>query len=376
MKIGPFTYEHRTIRWPGLRTNGGAGGGSSGGGGYSDAVIRALTTRADGGALALATATAALESCVGAVGRAFLSADVEGRESVTAALTPDVMQTIGRGLMRAGQVLYLIDVGSGRLRLIPVDSWDIQGDPDEGSWIYRLTVAGPSRMHTYHDTPSASVLHFRYATDTSRPWVGNSPLDMASLAGRLSAETVNILADESSGPVGRLLGVPKDSSDTTMDLLKKDIKEARGNVGMIEKDWGNASDADADTKTYRYGAEPPQSLVNLVDTASREIYAACGFNPSLFQVGPAAALREAWRLALFGVVSPLGKLVQSECVAKLDSSIAISWGELKASDLSGRARSFQSMVGGGMSVPDAARNADLPMLDAPVVQVEETPPNE
>ena len=92
-------------------------------------LIRALTTRADGKALALATATGSLEACVGAVGRAFLSADVGGRESVTAALTPDVMQTIGRGLLRAGQVLYLIDLGSGRLRLIPVDSWDIHGRP-------------------------------------------------------------------------------------------------------------------------------------------------------------------------------------------------------------------------------------------------------
>ena len=76
---------------------------------------------------------------------------------------------------------------------------------------------------------------------------------------------------------------------------------------------------------------------------------------------------------MFGVVSPLGKLVQTECIAKLDSSIEISWGELKASDLSGRARSFQSMVGGGMSPADAARNADLPMLDAPVVKVEAPP---
>ena len=36
--------------------------------------------------------------------------------------------------------------------------------------------------------------------------VGNGPIQVAALAGTLSAETVKQLSDESSGPVGRLLG--------------------------------------------------------------------------------------------------------------------------------------------------------------------------
>ncbi len=76
----------------------------------------------------------------------------------------------------------------------------------------------------------------------------------------------------------------------------------------------------------------------------------------------AAATREAWRLALFGVLSPLGKLVESELKAKLEDSVTLSWQELRASDLSGRARAFQSMVGGGMPVADAVAIAGL-MVD-------------
>ena len=53
-------------------------------------------------------------------------------------------------------------------------------------------------------------------------------------------------------------------------------------------------------------------MVELVSVASREIYAACGFNAALWGGSQAASVREAWRLALFGVLSPLGRLVESE----------------------------------------------------------------
>ena len=82
-------------------------------------------------------------------------------------------------------------------------------------------------------------------------------------------------------------------------------------------------------------------------------------NPSLFQVGPAAALREAWRIALFGVVPPLGKMVQAELAAKLDDDITLGWTEMRASDLSGRARAFGSLVKSGLSIAAAAAEAGI-----------------
>ena len=97
----------------------------------------------------------------------------------------------------------------------------------------------------------------------------------------------------------------------------------------------------------------------LAQLASREIFAACGMNSSLFGEGDAASTREAWRLALFGVLSPLGKLVESELRYKMEDSVTLSWQELRASDLSGRARAFQSMVGGGMDVAQAVAIAGL-----------------
>ena len=104
-------------------------------------------------------------------------------------------------------------------------------------------------------------------------------------------------------------------------------------------------------------------MVELMSVASREIYAACGFNAALWGGAQAASVREAWRLALFGVLSPLGRMVESELQDKLEDTVKLSWQELRASDLSGRARAFQSMVGGGMPVDQAVSVAGLMVED-------------
>ena len=209
------------------------------------------------------------------------------------------------------------------------------------------------------------MLHFRYAADASTPWRGNGPVEVAALAGRLSAETVRALGDESSGPVGRLLGIPVDGADATVEGLKADIRDARGRTALIETgDWANSGgDSKVDLKTERFGAEPPASLVQLVTIASQEVYSACGLNQALWGGSQAAAVREAWRLCLFGVLSPLGRLVEAELKAKLDDEVSLTWTELRASDLSGRARAFQSMVGGGMDISKAIAVAGLMVED-------------
>ena len=322
--------------------------------GYSDTLIAAILSRAQGLTLAYPAATSALESCAGLVGRGFMAAEVIGPDALVEALSPDCLELVGRSLIRSGQVVFLIDTQGGRLRLLPAQNHDVEGGPDPDSWEYEVTLAGPSRTFTHRFVPSSSVLHFRYAPDATRPWRGNGPIEVAALAGRLSAETMNALANESSGPVGRLLGIPADGDDATVASLKADITNAKGKVALIESgDWDSAGSATTMLKTERFGAEPPQSLVNVSDHATKEIVSACGLNTALWSGGNGATVREAWRLALFSVLSPLGRLVEREIQDKIDGTIKLSWQELRASDLSGRARAFQSMVGGGMQVEQA-----------------------
>ena len=315
--------------------------------------------------MAIPAATAALEACAGLVGRSFMGAEVAGRPALTQALTPSTMEMIGRSLIRTGEIVYMIDTASGMLKLIPVETWDILGRADPSTWEYRLNLGGPSMIETHNDVPASSVLHFMYARDPQRPWRGNSPIGVASLAGKLSAETTNALANESSAPVGRLLGIPKDGNDQTIDALKRDIRDAKGRVALLETgDWDNTGSAKVDLDSRRFGAEPPASLVELADHATREVVAACGLNVALWSgSGNAGATREAWRLALFAVVAPLGKLVAEELSAKLEDDVSIGWQELRASDLSGRARAMQSMVGAGMPLAEAVAVAGLMVND-------------
>ena len=330
---------------------------------YTDTLVAAITARAQGKALVVPTALGALEACAGVVGRGFAAAEVTGGAAIKDALTPAVMEMIGRAMIRAGELVMMIDTADGVIRLLPAESHDVEGGPNPESWTYGLSLGGPSETLSYDNIGAERVLHFRYAADPARPWRGNSPLHVASLAGRLSAETVNQLADESSGPTGALLGIPKDGDDETVAALKGDIANARGRVALLESgDWDNAGGGEVDLAVKRFGADPPESMVHLLEASTREVWAACGFHSALFGgAQAAAAVREAWRLALFGVLSPLGRMVQSELRSKL-GDVTLDWSELRASDLSGRARAFQSLVGGGMPVADAVAIAGL-MVD-------------
>ena len=252
-------------------------------GGLTDTFLAQLLARAEGKPLPLPLATAALEGCCGVIGRAFAAADVVGPPMLADALNPYLLEMVGRALIRRGELVFLIDTSRGKLQLLPADSWDVDGGPRPDEWRYRVTLSAPSGTETYEAMPASAVCHFRYASEPSRPWRGLGPLGVASLAGRLSAETVNQLANESSGPQGSILGVPVDGDDDVLSKLRSDIAAARGRVAFIENsDWGNTGTSGVDLETKRFGAAPPQALVNLQEVASREVIMAVGLNSGLW----------------------------------------------------------------------------------------------
>ena len=60
-----------------------------------------------------------------------------------------------------------------------------------------MDLSGPSGTVTRR-TESAGVLHFRYATEPTRPWRGLGPLEFASLTGQIAANIELDLGQESS----------------------------------------------------------------------------------------------------------------------------------------------------------------------------------
>ena len=87
---------------------------------------------------------------------------------------------------------------------------------------------------------------------------------------------------------------------------------------------------------------------------------ACGVPPMLAAAKAGdSGQREAWRRFLHGTVQPVSGLVAVELTGKLEQEIKLSFDGLFASDLSGRARAFGSMVKSGMDLDRAAALAGL-----------------
>ena len=77
---------------------------------YTDALVTAITANAAGQTTAFPTATAALEACAGLVGRSFAAAEVTGPDRSIEALTPGLLNMIGRTLIRKGEIVLYIEV--------------------------------------------------------------------------------------------------------------------------------------------------------------------------------------------------------------------------------------------------------------------------
>ena len=336
---------------------------------FTDSLIAQIVSQASGGTLAKPAATGALEASASIVARCFAAADVAGPDQFVAALGPSTLSMIGRSLIRQGEILFAIEVINGRVVLLPAASWDIHGEHDPASWRYRLTLGGPSRLTTLEPVPSEGMVHVRYQADTETPWRGISPLASASLAGRLSAETTMALADEASGPRGMLLPTPVDGNDPTITALKSDLRSLRGKVALVESTssgWaadGTAQRPKGDWESRRIGAAPGSPLIDQADLASREVYAACGIPLSIVTTSEGTGQREGFRRLMHATITPLAKIVAQELTEKFETPISLSFDGLFAADLSGRARAFQSLVGGGMDVAKAASLAGLLQAD-------------
>ena len=332
---------------------------------YTDNLVSYLLASASGKTIAQPAATGALESAAGLVARCFAAAEVSGPAHAVQALGPGTLGQIGRSLIRSGEICYYLDVQDGQLLMIPCESWDVGGGSMPSSWTYRLSLGGPSSTMTIGPVQASGVVHCKYATDPSRPWKGVGPIQSAALSGRLSAEVTRALGDEVSGPVGSLLPIGADGSDPTITALKGDIRDLRGSVALVEKlsDWasgGAAQGGSSEWSPRRLGANPPAGVVEVARQASLEVLGACGIPPSLFSSDSGdSGQREGFRRFLHTTLQPMARAVQFELSEKLDGEVTLNLDATFASDLSGRSRAFQSLVGGGMDVTKAASLAGL-----------------
>ena len=291
-------------------------------GSYTDALIASLVRQVRGRTanVSLISETGALESAAGLVGRAFMACEVSGDPTYARAITPQIMQLIGRALVRRGDAVFFIDSTDG-LTLLPASSHSVAGGPMPSSWTYDLTLGGPSELKTLRPVQAEGVLHFRYAADVEPPWRGNASLGVARSIADLLTEAISYLSQESGKPRGAFLATPKDGEDDTIDQLKADAKTAQGSLLFVEamtNNWEAGGQSAGDWGVKHFGPSIGAGMVETAKMARSEALAALGLNEALFMGADSAALREAWRLALFSLIGPLGRLVEAELQDKLD----------------------------------------------------------
>ena len=242
---------------------------------------------------------------------------------VTRALTPAMLALIGRSMIRQGEIVLAIDIGPDGVELHPASDWDVYGDFSPRTWRYRVNLSGPSLLYSRSEVPYDALLHPKFAQNPETPWRGQSPVASAALSGKLSAETLAMLADEAAGPRGYLLPLPLQAESAAMTQVRLDLKTLGGGLSPVESTSDSLESGGMaprrDWQTSRIGADFGQPLVLAEQQAFREVVAACGMNPNLFDgSGEGAALRETWRQCLHGTIQPLGNIVQQELQEKLD----------------------------------------------------------
>ena len=321
---------------------------------YTEAIIAQLIDTADT-SVTPSGSTAAEEVAIGLWGRAFASANVTPSGPIAEALTPTVMQMVGRNLAEYGESLWEIEVEGGELHLEHASDYAIEGMRE---WIYDLSLPYPDGI-VKRTLPASRVLHVRYAEDGDQPWKGIGPMQQASTTRRLVTNVETRLADETSARSGYLIPVPEVTAS-----LQGDINKLKGKSVLVKSTadgWDQTTQAPkGDFESRRIGFSPPQTIKPLRDDVGRALLAAAGVPASLLGNAGSSDTREGYRQFLHGTIQPVAKLILGELRYKLDSpDLSLDFDDLMASDIAGRARAFGVMVTGGMELERAAALSGL-----------------
>ena len=277
---------------------------------YTDQVLSHLVSAAsgasDGGALG------AVETAARWWGSGLASGTVSPPSSALSGVNASVLDSIGRSLVRRGESLHVIDFRSGRVLLTPCASWNVLGSDDPESWLFQLTLNGPTTSRTI-TRPVASVLHVLHAPHPSRPWLGRSPMrlaiDTARAAGLLETATAAELNFTQSQMISPRRGSGGYEITETLgpDTISKIVSAISSHVGT------GVFAVPADVQASRLGPSPPDSFATLRSELEHSILSLHGIPPSLLSpTAPGTSLREAFRQLLHGLIKPLGALILTE----------------------------------------------------------------
>ena len=329
----------------------------------TDAIVSALISQAGGSSVPPSVeALGAVEAAAGLWSRAFASATVAPATPATLVLTPSVLAAIGRGLAGRGEAVFALDV-NGAVELTQASSWKVSGGTRRESWRYAVELPLPSGKVAKRTLAADAVLHVRYATRPGAPWAGVSPLAMADETRALATWLERRLAQESSTATSYVLALPDGATQQAFDALKNGLAAGQGKLHLLEtvaQGWGEGAHAapKGDYDVKRIGIDPPAALGTLRDAVKADIFGVYGIPSSIHGTGGSA--RESYRQFLSSTILPIAKIIVEELAVKLDTpTLALDFTELRAADITSRARAFKQLVDAGMDATKAESIAGL-----------------
>ena len=219
---------------------------------YTDQVVAAAVNAANRTAASSATAT------IETIGRLWESAFASGESTV---LSPWMLAHLGRQLVLRGESVWWKSMASG---LLPVSDHDVSGKSAAPTrWQYRVTLPGPSASIS-RKAAAGDVLHVRIGAPVSQPWRGCSPILSSEATASVLRQVERSLAEEHSGPVGSLIGVP--NPDDSLEVANE-IASLKGKAILTESGdldlSGEAAAGRTNWKPNRVGPAPdPEHAVN------------------------------------------------------------------------------------------------------------------
>ena len=297
-------------------------------------------------------ATAAFRGSLTLIGHAAGVASLSGQHS-------DALQghlsAIARSMVSTGQSDWLINVGStGAVELLPCSVSDVRGGPDPQSWLYQMTVQGPSQMATVQRS-GESVLSFRLRTDARSPWRGR-PAIAGGGTGQLLCQLEAQMEAEARVSPARVIAVGH-AAEQSVDI--SDLVGEGGVVGIVQA--AGSKDDPSGVKAGVVRNEVSAPSVDLHEQLERAICGALGCPPDLVLGGSSeSGSRESMRR--FGSTTIQNILVTVAREWELKMGTALQWDldQLRSSDEVSRARAVGSraqavsrLVDSGMALPQA-----------------------
>ena len=279
----------------------------------------------------------------------------------TRCLTPALLASIARRLIRRGESCHMINVANGRVMLHEASWWQVTGAV-RPPWQYQVTLTGPSTTESAW-VSSEQVAHCMYSFSEQRPWYGVSPMGWSSSTVRLIERLERSIGDEAGSPTGHIFPVPEnhggneDDDGDPLTALRNDLARLRGGIAMLEtvaRGYGDAAGAPhSDWRSHRFGPNVPESSATLREQASMSVYSACGVPADLVMPGGDTGQREGFRRWMHLSLMPLADLVVGELRVKLGvPDLAFPFERLRASDIASKARAWRSLVGKNATMPD------------------------